>query len=794
MWTTQPGNGNEPLMPTRDGLDVLIEGLEESGALNSPRSTVIEPVSRLRRQLGAMRRSSQLENGALTLYHQRLQPLPQAQSQMRPRVYIDELEARVAYLEAQVQQLGQTVPDGNDTANRDHTITRTGNESATDRPHPDLVHLEVGGDAHFLGTSSGMYLARSVLESAGQNRIEFNTGESGSLTEESQQNDDASDDSELNYRRECPLPAKSTTKSLLDVFFSQFHVQYPILNQEDFHEEITSLYGQHETGQRDIDDPWTIFMLSMVLSIALHLVSRGNSQSRAMAESYRLNAMSQLGAIMKSRHHRTLQCLLLLLLSSVLNSKSAPMWYISGLCMRMCIDLGYHSEHTIQQPVTQQASVDMDMKRRLFWVTYSLDRSLATTLGRPFFISDEEVDVKLPDLSLSPSARVKSVHWLRLQCLQSEIVRLVYSPLIASTQSAEQASGHAVWRDDMTSKLAAWDEESQHLADSNGHNMEWWRYCYHNAMLMLHRPLSRSSLSSSESPMASYRAAKYMVHHSFIGVHRALAGFTWLDLHTQLTCGLTLLFLVLNDSGVRAEAQKDWLSFKSCIVEWETVLEKLGSRWGRMHRAKHVLTKIANAALDIVEGGLGRGGLQNHRQQALGDLTMNSTHQLGSPAAHRRASGRQAAVSGLFAPGTSRPVGLRKSKPARTGSCATAEPQHPRSEETSPWQVSGSVMPEQPMPYDLWHGARQQQNLSAFNEASTLSYLLADDNWQANELNASQPYRGGYDHALGFESFGLDFQGSMTGLMDAAVTDSVLNFLEPVDMDFSARTQQEPLD
>jgi len=82
-----------------------------------------------------------------------------------------------------------------------------------------------------------------------------------------------------------------------------------------------------------------------------------------------------------------------------------------------------------------------------------------------------------------------------------------------------------------------------------------------------------------------------------------------------------------------------------------------------------------------------------------------------------------------------------------------------------------------------WQDSRHQQAFSAANETFTLGYMLADDAWQeAGDVEASQIYVGGFDHIpLGLDSFGLDFPAPMAVPMDTAITDSVLNFLEPVD-------------
>lgn len=60
--------------------------------------------------------------------------------------------------------------------------------------------------------------------------------------------------------------------------------------------------------------------------------------------------------------------------------------------MRTCVDLGLHREahYKVLTPYEGQ------LRRRLFWSVYFLERVIAVSLGRPYSIADRDIDVGLP--------------------------------------------------------------------------------------------------------------------------------------------------------------------------------------------------------------------------------------------------------------------------------------------------------------------------------------------------------------------------------------------------------------
>ncbi|VUC29508.1 unnamed protein product [Clonostachys rosea] len=715
-----------------------------------------------------------------------------------PRTYISDLEDQVSQLEEKIRELGKGKEnEAPSNINRPPSTVIDDNSETDDHERPDFIRLELGDDSHFLGTSSGMHLARSVLESTRRNSTNFNSHNSrpelnhhGQSPGFEEQNENLAHDT----RDAIPLPSFETASSLIEIFFSQYQIQYPILDQQEFMDDVSQLYARDEPGNTLIgaEETWTRFMLNIVLSISLLLLSYDNPDSLVLAERFRTDANAELGSVMRRKTHRTLQCLLLLLLSSIVSSRSAPVWYISGLCMRLCVDLGFHSEQTIKHGLGENDGLEeelQDMKRRLFWVTYTFDRSLATMLGRPFFLDDDNIDVEYPSRSLPPSKRSQVLHWFRMQRMQSEIVYCLHTSKGPQLHGNNGNPDLAAWKSMMAERLVSWQDESKKLVDNESHSMDWWRYWFQNANLMLHRPLSHGPLPSSESLLAAYDSAKSMVHLSFIRVYKGPSEFTWLDLHNQLMSGLTLLFLVLKSPDVRRKAQTDWASFKSCTIEWQVVLEKLTARWVQMARTKEALVRLVEAAVDTIEESSSgerskRGGNRIMRDRRYRDSVMQ---ELGSPGTGPSVRNATSLSPENVASCHSRMV-FDESQCENDNSCSTGfqiPRQAPRREaqECSP-TYRMDLQPEA-VSASVWSDSQMEQEGSMSTplfDNLDLSSMLDGDVWSGlNTFDMSpQTQFGLFDQyplpMLGVETFGLPMIGSASARLDTTLTESVLNF------------------
>lgn len=109
-----------------------------------------------------------------------------------------------------------------------------------------------------------------------------------------------------------------------------------------------------------------------------------------------------------------IEAMVLLVLYHLRSASNHGIWYMIGLAMRTCIDLGLHRhrrdeaegdknsntrdhDHHHQQGRRGRGRIELEMRRRLFWTIYVLERAIAISLGRPLSIPDRQIDVDLPD-------------------------------------------------------------------------------------------------------------------------------------------------------------------------------------------------------------------------------------------------------------------------------------------------------------------------------------------------------------------------------------------------------------
>lgn len=66
---------------------------------------------------------------------------------------------------------------------------------------------------------------------------------------------------------------------------------------------------------------------------------------------------------------------------------------LSGLALRQCIELGYY--RSARKFGLALGYLRLEMRNKVFWCSYGNDRAASMTLGRPFGISDQEIDIEV---------------------------------------------------------------------------------------------------------------------------------------------------------------------------------------------------------------------------------------------------------------------------------------------------------------------------------------------------------------------------------------------------------------
>lgn len=131
-------------------------------------------------------------------------------------------------------------------------------------------------------------------------------------------------------------------------------------------------------------------VLHMVYAIAGRYLEAAREIGRFFPEQHFAAAMCNLDEILRFQDIRSVQFLLLLSVYGLRSADGSEPWTYIGLAMRQCIDLGLH-----KKPRRSNSFFENEMKKRVFWTSYCLDRQLSISMGRPFAISDRDIDVQV---------------------------------------------------------------------------------------------------------------------------------------------------------------------------------------------------------------------------------------------------------------------------------------------------------------------------------------------------------------------------------------------------------------
>lgn len=213
--------------------------------------------------------------------------------------------------------------------------------------------------------------------------------------------------------------------------------------------------------------------------------------------------------------------------------------YIVGVAVRLAVDLGLYLEDGKDMVPEPDSGADpqvrdaqgrqrarreyvRDLRRRLWWSTYSLDRLVSTCVGRPVGVSDQVVTTEFPTIledryilpsgflrpmsDIEPSYKVVAYHYFRLRLLQSEALQVLQYQQTqlarASGQNRQNAYMHTQlpspflhkfdsfrsWRMDIDRRLYEWKNSSPTRADAGVQfSTEFYDLNYWQSIILLYR-------------------------------------------------------------------------------------------------------------------------------------------------------------------------------------------------------------------------------------------------------------------------------------------------------------------
>ncbi|GMF00219.1 unnamed protein product [Ambrosiozyma monospora] len=98
--------------------------------------------------------------------------------------------------------------------------------------------------------------------------------------------------------------------------------------------------------------------------------------------------------VVKTVDLESVACLTLTAVYMLRTSNGEEMWHLLSMAIRYCVELNLHRKEP--QPIPKGKLHASVMRRRIFWTCCSLDKGICLHVGRPFSLSEYDIDVDMP--------------------------------------------------------------------------------------------------------------------------------------------------------------------------------------------------------------------------------------------------------------------------------------------------------------------------------------------------------------------------------------------------------------
>lgn len=347
-------------------------------------------------------------------------PGPQVASASVPRDQLENLQKRVQWLEEVVRRKsGISVADL-------VTGTPVDGEGDPDWWYQVPAMIATGGNRPSTASMSSPAGSRDSSVTTGPTGSETSTGVGAELPNVGEIFRDQLEHRRPSIARPAAAPRVLRLSSLEEAerlagqYFDSMGYQYPFMSRPEFMGQLRHIY----TGGVPSPEVHNAYHIIMAISLLI-----GSADATKAAEFYHAS-QETLPLALQNEDLPAVRALLGLALYTMFATSGPSIWHVLGATMRLAVSMGLHKDRLYA------SMAEEEMSKRAFWSLYNLDRLIASTLGRPLGIADEDISVSLPrelneDGVEAPGASAMTipVQVMRLRRIFSRIYRYCkYSP------------------------------------------------------------------------------------------------------------------------------------------------------------------------------------------------------------------------------------------------------------------------------------------------------------------------------------------------------------------------------
>ncbi|GAA98844.1 uncharacterized protein L969DRAFT_76596 [Mixia osmundae IAM 14324] len=452
-----------------------------------------------------------------------------------------------------------------------------------------------------------------------------------------------------------PLPDDDLVETLIALFFDKIAPTYPVVHKPSFMSDYNKkkhdahpafrglLFSVLAIASRFSDDPRVLDETGSGLKSKLEGPPSGEARGYMYwFAAWRLQTPVSSAASLYDLQSLCLSCLYLMGASTPISA-----WLALGMAIRRAQDLGCHRQ---RNQIWRTSLLRDQLRKRVWWTLYSLDRKLSAGLGRPLAIQDEDVDLDLPlevddetlaDLNTArtaeevpamPSTKPNLIMGfnchVRLAKILGKALRTIYAikrddvrrdklPLWEQRTAAELDSALNQWLEQLPAHLK-WNAEDPH--PQYGVQSAECLMSYYEVQILVHRdfltPEQQSMLGFPS--LAICTNAARSLSHLLAGVKRAgLLDMLWLNAPlASISAALILLVNHLGHANVRTLSSSSVQDVQKCL----DVLSDLSERSAIAQRCYLGLVRLRDAGFTAAKAASVDQTLKRTRQPSVADF------------------------------------------------------------------------------------------------------------------------------------------------------------------------------
>lgn len=576
------------------------------------------------------------------------------------RSYVVSLEQQVEQLRRQLKELSSGSTDGKSDPIDKSEIDDNTNKKQSRSPSPP-GGFSMAKTSSFVENLSTQGVSFSKLMVTALQFKDNRVSEDGQLTPPIDPTTTSSKGDSSDKLNIALLPPKQQALSLLSLYFSQVNSQLPIFHREMFlreyfqpiygsipndipfasaysslNESMLSDFPESESWyyihtelfdkafdknpkmdvlqfSSEIDVPKkfrkALYFLNITFAVASSVWHLQFDEE--ISDNFKSTALRYIDdAYSSSNRLEVMQAMLTHTQYSLMRPCVPGVWYLLGSTLRMCVDLELHKEERYPSDIT---FFEKDLRRRLFWSCYSLDRQICVYLNRPFGIPEESIDVQYPSLLddsfITPesletnqipvnhsSYKYVAISFFQVRQLQAELQSILHE----RKEIPRRFENFKEWLADISLRLDSWiNNVPETYAQINcDFNMEFFDLNYNHSRVMIHG-LSPVRFDFSDNDMIELAEASMGMILSFFSLwEKRSLNHTWAATQNVFMAGTSYLYAVFHNKRLQKQIEFDHLKRISDCVE--VLLSSLVDKCNASKECLEVYQILSRAVIKLI--------------------------------------------------------------------------------------------------------------------------------------------------------------------------------------------------